>query len=139
MKKFLIVIIVLLFTAGFAYAHDCCSDMKEMGNNMFMKQAGDYMVHLKMDKESPVAGENKVEIFIQDKSGAYVTDAAVAIEYLMPAMPAMPGMPYKSATELKDKQYNATLNFSMAGTWSVDIKINQAGKMESVKFDMNVS
>jgi hypothetical protein len=94
MKKFLLILIALLFTAGFAYANDCCSDMK---------QAGDYMIHMKLDKNPPVAGENELEITIQDKTGAYVTDATVGIEYSMPAMPAMPGMPYKSVAELKGK------------------------------------
>jgi hypothetical protein len=129
MKKLITAVIVLLFAAGFAYAKDYT----------VMKQAGDYTVHVKMDKNPPVTGENKVEIAIQDKAGADVTDATVAIEYSMPAMPGMPAINYKSATELKDKQYIATLNFSMSGAWNVSIKITRAGKTQSVKLNVDIS
>jgi hypothetical protein len=129
MKKFIIALFVLLFTAGFAYAKDY----------MVTKQVGDYTIIVKMDKNPPVTGENRMEIIIQDKAGADVTDAIVAIEYTMPGMPGMPAMNYKSATELKDKQYTATLNFSMSGAWNVNIKITRTGKTQSVKFNVDVS
>src|SRR4030043_1734661 len=100
MKKFISVVIVLLFTAGFAYGKDY----------MVTKQAGDYAVSVKIDKNPPVTGDNKMEITIQDKTGAEVTDANVSIEYSMPAMPGMPAMNYKSTAEVKEKQYATTLN-----------------------------
>ena len=129
MKKLLICLVVLLFAAGAASAKDY----------MITKQAGDYTVHMKMDKNPPVTGENKMEITIQDKAEADVTDATVAIEYTMPGMPGMPAMNYKAATELKNKQYMAILNFSMAGAWGVNIKITRAGKTQSVKLNVDVS
>jgi len=66
------------------------------------------MVHVMIDKNPPVAGENRMQISIQDKSGADVTDATVEVDYSMPAMMGMPAMNYKTATEMKDKKYNAT-------------------------------
>jgi hypothetical protein len=129
MNKFMMAIIILLFTAGFVYGKDY----------MVTKQAGDYTVNVKMDKNPPVTGDNKIGITIQDKTGAEVTDAIVSIEYTMPAMPGMPAMNYKSATELKDKQYMAKINFSMSGAWNVNIKITRAGKTHSVKFNVDVS
>src|SRR4030042_2352866 len=128
MKKILISLIIILSVAGLASAKDY----------MVMKQAGDYTVSVKIDKNPPVTGDNKMEITIQDKTGAEVTDAIVAIEYTMPAMPGMPAMNYKSTTELKDKQYTATLNFSMSGAWNITIKIARAGKTQSVKFNVDV-
>ena len=129
MKKFITAVIVLLFAAGFAYAKDY----------MVMKQAGVYTVHVKMDKNPPVTGENRMEITIQDKAGADETDVTVIVEYTMPAMPGMPAINYKSTTELKDKQYTANLNFPMSGAWGVNIKITRAGKTQSVKFNVDVS
>lgn len=41
---------------------------------MVMKQAEDYTVNMKMDKNSPVSGNNNMGISILDKAGAYVTD-----------------------------------------------------------------
>ena len=129
MKKVMTAIIILLFTAGFAYGKDY----------MVTKQAEDYAVSVKIDKNPPVIGDNKMEITIQDKTGAEVTDAIVAIEYSMPAMPGMPAMNYKSTAELKDKQYATTLNFSMSGAWNITIRIIRAGKTQSVKLNVDVS
>lgn len=129
MNKFMISIIILLFTAGFVYGKDYS----------VTKQAGDYTVNVTIDKNPPVTGDNKIGITIQDKTGAEVTDAIVSIEYTMPAMPGMPAMIYKSTTELKDKRYMAILNFSMSGAWNVNIKITRAGKIQSVKFNVDVS
>jgi hypothetical protein len=129
MKKFIIALFVLLFASGSVYAKDY----------MVTKQVGDYTVNVKMDRNPPVRGDNKMRITIKDKAGADVTDATVAIEYSMPAMMGMPAMNYQSTSELKDKQYIATLNFSMSGAWNVNIKITRAGKTQSVKFNVDVS
>jgi hypothetical protein len=129
MKKIMMVVIVLLFTAGFAYAKDYTVS----------KKTGDYTVNVMMDKNPPVTGDNKMEITIKDKAGAYVTDAIVTIEYTMPAMTGMPAMNYNSMTELKNKFYLATLNFSMSGAWNVSIKITRSSKTQSVKFNVDVS
>jgi hypothetical protein len=129
MKKLLTSLIMLFLAVGLASAKDY----------MVMKQVGDYTINVKMDRNPPVIGDNKMGITIQDKTGAEVTDAIVSIEYTMPAMPGMPAMNYKSAAELKDKQYAATLNFSMSGAWGVNLKITRAGKTQLVKFNVDVS
>jgi hypothetical protein len=129
MKRFAAAVVILLFVAGFAYAKDY----------MIIKKAGNYMVHVKIDKNPPVTGLNKMEIGIQDTMGADVTDAKVVVEYGMPAMPGMPAMNYKTKSELKNKKYLATLNFSMSGAWNVVVKILRAGKTQSVKFNVDVS
>jgi hypothetical protein len=128
MKKLITVLVILLVAAGLVYAKDYT----------VTKQSADYTVNVKMDKNPPVAGSNKTEITIKDKAGAYVTDAIVTIEYAMPAMPGMPAMNYSSMTELKDKAFLATINFSMSGAWNVTIKITRTGKTQSVKFNVDV-
>ena len=129
MKRITIITCVLFLAFGFAYAKDY----------MIMKKAGNYTVHVMMDKNPPVTGQNKMEISIQDATGADVTDAAVAVDYSMPAMPGMPAMNYKAKAEVKGSRYLTNVDFSMSGAWNVNIKITRAGKTQSVKFNVDVS
>jgi hypothetical protein len=128
MKKLTAFILILLLAAGFVYAKDYT----------VMKKAGNYTVHVKMDKNPPVTGQNKMEIGIQDAKGAGVTDATVAVDYGMAAMPGMPAMNYKAKTELKGDRYLANLNFSMSGSWFINLKISRAGKTQLVKLNVDV-
>ena len=129
MKRITISIFVLFLTFGLAYAKDF----------MVVKKAGDYMVHMKLDKNPPVTGQNEMEISIQDATGADVTDATVAVDYSMPAMPGMPAMSYKAKAEVNGNRYLANVNFSMSGAWNINVKITRAGKIQSVKFNVDVS
>jgi hypothetical protein len=129
MKRITIIIFVLFLAFGFAYAKDF----------MIMKKAGNYMVHMKLDKNPPVTGQNKMEISIQDATGADVTDAMVAVDFSMPAMPGMPAMNYKAKAEVTGNRYLANVNFSMSGAWNINVKITRAGKTQSVKFNVDVS
>jgi hypothetical protein len=129
MKRISVTLLVLFLTFGLAYAKDY----------MVMKKAGDYTVDVKMDKNPPVTGQNKMELSIKDASGSDVTDAIVAVEYSMPAMPGMPAMNYKTKAELNGSRYTATIDFSMSGAWTVNVKITHAGKTQSVKLNVDVS
>ena len=128
MKRLALIVCILFLAAGLAYA----------GDYEMTKKAGEYTVTVTIDKNPPVMGKNKMAIGIKDAVGKDVTDATVAIDYMMPAMPGMPAMNYKTAAGLKNKQYVATLDFSMAGPWSVVIKIARGGKMQSVKLNVDV-
>jgi hypothetical protein len=129
MKRLIIILSMFFLAFGVAQAKEY----------MVMKKAGSYTVHVIMDKNPPVTGQNKMEIGIQDTAGADVTDAMVSVEYSMPAMPGMPAMNYKTKAELSGSRYLANVNFSMAGAWSVTIKITRAGKTQPVKFNVDVS
>jgi hypothetical protein len=131
MKKIVmsIMAVVLVISAGFAFAKDYT----------VKKELNDITVIFQNDKNPPVNGENKALIIIQDKTGAYVTDAAVVVEYSMPAMPGMPAMSHKTTAALKDKQYTATIDFMMSGAWNINIKITREGKTESAKFNVDVN
>jgi hypothetical protein len=128
MKKFTAVILILLFAVGFVYAKDY----------EITKKAGDFTVQVKIDRNPPVTGQNKMDVGIKDVKGKDVTDAAVAVDYSMPAMPGMPAINYKATTELKGSRYVATLNFSMSGPWTVNIKIVRGGKTQAVKLNVDV-
>lgn len=129
MKKFSAVLIIVFLAVGLVYAKDY----------MVMKKAGNYTVEVKMDKNPPITGQNKMEINIKDDKGAKVTDATVTVDYSMPAMPGMPAMNYKAKAELNGSRYLAKVNFSMSGAWAVNIKITRAGKTQAVKLNVDVS
>jgi hypothetical protein len=128
MKRIALIFVVLLLASGLAFAKDY----------EITKKAGDYTVQVKIDRNPPVTGQNKMDVGIKDVKGKDVTDAAVAVDYSMPAMPGMPAINYKATTELKGSRYLATLNFSMSGPWTVNIKIMQGGKTQAVKLNVDV-
>jgi hypothetical protein len=128
MKRLTLIICVLFLAAGLAYARDY-----EM-----TKKTGEYTVMVTIDKNPPVTGKNNMAVGIKDGAGKDVTHATVVIDYVMPAMPGMPAMNYKAAAGLKNKRYVATVDFSMAGPWSVAVKITRGGKTQSVKLNVDV-
>jgi hypothetical protein len=128
MKRLAFIICVLFLAVGLADAKDY-----EM-----TKKTGEYTVLVTIDKNPPVTGRNNMAVGIKDGAGKDVTDAVVAIDYIMPAMPGMPAMNYKAGASLKDKRYLATLNFSMPGPWSIAVKITRGGKTQSVKLNVDV-
>jgi hypothetical protein len=127
MKKLAVVTLVVLMVLGVAYAKDY----------EVSKKAGEYTVDISIDRNPPVTGNNNMEIAIKDGAGKMVTDAKVVVEYSMPAMPGMPAMNYKTDGALKGEKYKATMNLSMAGPWTVAVKITRADKTQSARFTVD--
>jgi hypothetical protein len=128
MKKLIgIAASVILLIAGIAYANDY----------EVTKKAGDYDFNVKIDKNPPVVGDNAIEVEIKDAKGDYVTDAAVVVDYTMPAMPGMPAMNYKAKPALDGKAYKCKINLSMSGSWNIEIKSTRNGKTSKVKFSVD--
>ncbi|MBI5102746.1 MAG: FixH family protein [Nitrospirae bacterium] len=127
MKKLALVVIAFVLVAGVAFAKDY----------EVSKKAGDFQVVVKIDKNPPVVGDNKVDIEIKDSAGKAVTDAKVKIDYGMSAMPGMPAMDYKTDAELKGGAYKAVMNLSMSGPWNIVVKITKGGKTSSMKFTVD--
>jgi len=130
MKRIIMILtaIGLLLVVGLAHAKDY----------EITKKSGDYNVQIKMDKNPPITGENKIDIAIKDAGGKNVTDATVAVDYGMPAMPGMGAMNYKTTAVLKGERYLATVNFSMSGPSFINIKITRGGKSQLVKLNVDV-
>ena len=124
MKRLAVVAVVLLLTAGVAFAKDY----------EIAKKAGGYNVEVKIGNNPAVVGNNDFEVQVKDASGKNVTDAKVVVEYSMPAMPGMPAMNYKAPAELKGAGYKGKMNFPMSGSWSVAVKIIRTGKTTTMKF-----
>ena len=102
------------------------------------KKAGDYSVQIKIDKNPPVTGINKMTVAIKDATGKAITDATVALDYGMPAMPGMGAMNYKTDAAVKGNSYLASINFSMSGPWFINIKITRGGKTQTVKLNVDI-
>ncbi len=127
MKKFVFFTLFFFLLFGISYAKDY----------KVKKKAGEYEVEIKIDKNPPIVGINRIEIEIKDATKNYVTDAKVEVEYSMPAMPGMPPMNYKTDAELKGNEYRASMNLSMAGPWNIAIKITRGGKTTTTKFSID--
>ncbi|OGW76220.1 MAG: hypothetical protein A3J72_06515 [Nitrospirae bacterium RIFCSPHIGHO2_02_FULL_40_19] len=127
MKRLAVFTLTLLLIGGIAYAK----------NYEVNKKVGEYDVEVKIDKNPPVVGDNNITIDIKDASGKNVTNAAVTVEYSMPAMPGMPAMNYKTDTELKGDEYKAKMNLSMSGSWNIAVKITRSGKTATMKFNVD--
>jgi hypothetical protein len=129
MKRTMVVTMMLLLIAGIAYAK----------NYEVTKKAGEYTVVATIDKNPPVVGDNNITIEIEDASGKAVTDARVKVEYSMPAMSGMPAMDYKTDAALKGSSYQAKINISMAGSWTIAIKTVRGGKTATMKFSIDAN
>lgn len=128
MKNVFLAIAILLLAAGTAYAKDYEA----------VKKAGEYDVVITIDKNPPVVGKNNITVKVKDANGKFVADAAVNVEYSMPAMPGMPAMNYKTSAELKGSEYKAKMNLSMAGPWNIAVRIARGGKTATARLNVDV-
>ena len=127
MKRLLIFAVMMILVAGIAYAK----------NYEVKKKAGDYDVVATIDNNPPVQGDNNIAISVKDSSGKAVTDAKVRVDYTMPAMPGMPAMNYNTDTKLEGSEYKAKMNFPVAGSWNIAVKITKGGKTSTMKFNVD--
>jgi hypothetical protein len=128
MKKGLLFLMILTLIAGTAWGK----------NYEVTKKVDDYTVRVEIDKNPPIVGDNNFSIAIKDGSGKNITDAKVKVGYSMPAMSGMPAMNYKTDSILQGNEYKAKVNFSMAGSWNIELQITQPQKVKKVKLNVDV-
>ena len=128
MKRLVLAMLMVFVVVGVAMAKDF----------ELTKKAGDFTVTVKIDRNPPIAGENNLAVVVKDAAGKEVKDAKVSVEYSMAAMPGMPAAKYKTDTELKGSEYKTKLDFSMAGGWSMAVKITRSDKATQAKFNVDV-
>jgi uncharacterized protein YneF (UPF0154 family) len=128
MKRVMLVFVVLALMVGSAWGK----------NYEVSKKVDDYTVKIEIDKNPPIVGNNNMSITIKDGSGKNITDAKVKVGYSMPAMSGMPAMSYKADGALQGNEYKAKVDFSMAGSWNVEVQIAQAQKVKKVKLNVDV-
>lgn len=102
------------------------------------KEVAGYRVTLKIDRNPPVIGTNRIEVAIEDAAGSKVTDAKVLVNYYMPPMPRMAPMNYKVEARLKNGKYVEKMKLIMSGPWIIAVKITRDGKTTTAKFSIDV-
>ncbi|MGC2062046.1 MAG: FixH family protein [Thermodesulfovibrionales bacterium] len=102
------------------------------------KQVDGYNVVMKIDRNPPIAGDNRVSIEVADASGRCACDADVIIEYFRPAKQGMPALDYKAGTRLKRGRYVGKIRLSMAGSWNIAVKISRGDKVRIANFTVDV-
>ncbi len=90
-------------------------------------RAGKYTVELSSRPSPPTVGENLLVITIRDGEKP-LTGAGVDVHIDMTSMP-MPA-DAKATPGRNDGEYGATVNFSMAGAWKVDVSVQQMAGMK---------
>ena len=117
MKKIMVLIFVLAIT-GTVYA----------APYEVVKKADGLNVKITMDSDTPVVGENNLNIMITDSKSQSVTDAKLKIVYSMPPMHGMPPMKYRVKAKNSSDGYTAKMNLMMSGYWDIEIGISRLGK-----------
>jgi multidrug efflux pump subunit AcrA (membrane-fusion protein) len=83
------------------------------------------------DPASPKGGSNAtVHVAVLDASGKPISDAAVKVALVMPAMPAMNMPETRSPADLKwdGTQYTGTVKVPSSGAWNVEIEARRNGQ-----------
>ncbi|DAB30972.1 MAG TPA: hypothetical protein CFH84_01135 [Sulfurimonas sp. UBA12504] len=104
----------------------------------FEKVANSNATHVTLTAEKPLTtGSNTIMLVIGDEK---LSDAQVSIKVFMPAMPGMAHMEEMSeAKNLGGGKYETEVNFSMPGTWQMQILITpKEGKAIRVKTSFNI-
>src|SRR5256885_4481467 len=90
--------------------------------------AGDLLVEVKLDPETPRAGDNMLRLTVRDAQGKPVDGARVGLVYDMPAMGAMPQMKGNGESKpLGDGRYDVSYTLSMLGDWHLTLELEAPG------------
>jgi hypothetical protein len=128
MKTLCVMVLALLLTADTSFAREYKA----------RKKTADYTVEMSIDRNPPIVDKNTLSLEIKDTNGKHVTDARVLVNYYMPPMPGMPPMNYKTLAKLSGNTYAVIMDLIMSGPWNIVIKISRAGKIETVRFAIDV-
>lgn len=112
----LFILAALVVSTGLAYAA-----------GPITTKAGKYTVELSSQPSPPTVGENLLVITVKDGDKP-LTGAGVDVHIDMTSMP-MPA-DAKATPGRNDGEYGATVNLSMAGTWNVDVTVQQMAGMK---------
>ncbi len=89
-----------------------------------------YVVNVRLEPDPPKEGPVRAFVDIRDAAGKAVSDASVAITFLMPAMPAMGMAEMRNTHALAwdGKQYSGDAKVQSSGTWIVMVDVTRAGQ-----------
>ncbi|MBU0721637.1 FixH family protein [bacterium] len=106
----------------------------------FEKEASSKVAVIKLSSEKPLVVGNNTIVFEVFKNGKATTGDEITVKSFMPAMPGMPYMEDKTpAKELGNGKYESVVNFSMGGTWQIQIFVTpKEGKKYRLKTSVNL-
>ncbi|MCK4874958.1 MAG: FixH family protein [Sulfurimonas sp.] len=106
----------------------------------FEKEAKSRSAVVKLSADKPLVVGNNTLVLNIKKSGVLSDGDKVSIKVFMPAMPGMPHMENKGdAKYLGNGNYEVKVNFSMGGTWQIQIFVTpKEGKKYRVKTSVNL-
>ena len=106
----------------------------------FEKEAKSKSAVVRLSAEKPLVVGNNTIVFEVLKNGKPTTGDKITVKAFMPAMPGMPYMESKEeAKELGNGKYESVVNFSMGGTWQIQIYVTPVtGKKYRVKTSINL-
>ncbi len=131
MKK-LIAGSVLLFLIFSSYEIVCAKSLE------LKKKTGEHIVEIKLERNPPITGDNKIEILIKNSQGEIIRDLAVLVNYYMLPMPRMAPMNYTVPAKFYKNDYRASLKFIMSGPWIIAVKMTRTGSTRTIKFNIDV-
>jgi hypothetical protein len=126
-KKSILLGLALLLTPPAAYGRDL----------ELSQETGGYAFRVRIDRNPPILGDNRVEIEIEDGGGARISDARVMVNYYMPPMPRMAPMNYTTRAKWEGESYKTTLRIIMAGPWIIRVLATIEGKRAVAKFNID--
>jgi RND family efflux transporter MFP subunit len=94
--------------------------------------ASDFKITLSIEPNPPKGGDdNRLHVSVSDASGQSVTDAAVKVTVIMPAMPSMsmPEMRASADLQFAGSEYSGALRVPMAGSWNVVVEVRRNGQV----------
>jgi hypothetical protein len=126
MKKIsLMALTLLLIVTGMVKASELVAEKKAEG----------ITAKISIENDPLIIGDNRVTVDLFDDRRKTIRDAKVEIFYFMPSMPSMK---YTSHTERKDKKYFGMIKPTMAGEWTLDVRIlNPDGIVNKVTMNFN--
>jgi hypothetical protein len=122
--------VLLLAVAGVDAA--CAADYR------VRRKTAEFTVDAVINRNPPVLGHNTLRIEITDRQGAFVTDAAVTVNYYMPPMPGMAPMNYTIRAARSGRGYETVMDLIMTGPWIIVIKADTKGKVWRASFPIDV-
>ena len=106
----------------------------------FEKEAKSRNAVITLSSEKPLVVGNNTIVFEVKKDNKLTSGDEITVKAFMPAMPGMPYMENKDvARELGNGKYESVVNFSMGGTWQIQIFVKpKIGKKYRVKTSVNL-
>jgi hypothetical protein len=101
------------------------------------KPSNDLLVWVFSEPEAPSRGPNTLRLLVTDPQGQPVTGATVSLDIDMTNMSH--GKNVTIASEEEPGRYSGAVFFLMPGPWRLIVDIEQAGKVDTVRFDFMVN